>query len=293
MTEDMIWEQEKILSQLGTSKEAAAVRAKMQSSSLVSDMEAFKAANPGCLLEDFVRWYSPRDWIEQEDSNDDSCPTSEQDHDQETAGRESPLRIECEQLSDNNEPPSALTGTSDHCVAGHGTVETTDSVTGEGFDSVTGEGFDSVTGEGTDSVTGEGTDSVTVEGFNSVTGEASDGWEHDDWDVIGEDTNQSGVKNEQTTDEYTPRVCLKHLLSICIHCTHTHTHTHTHAHTHTHTRSLLVVISAFECSSPTISGWSHGTLPIRSQLIVRRDSLMIREKLRRSFTSWPTSNPAR
>lgn len=23
-----------------------------------------QAANPGCLLEDFVRWYSPRDWIE-------------------------------------------------------------------------------------------------------------------------------------------------------------------------------------------------------------------------------------
>ncbi len=26
-------------------------------------MSAFKAANPGCLLEDFVRWYSPADWI--------------------------------------------------------------------------------------------------------------------------------------------------------------------------------------------------------------------------------------
>ncbi len=23
-----------------------------------------QAANPGCVLEDFVRWYSPRDWIE-------------------------------------------------------------------------------------------------------------------------------------------------------------------------------------------------------------------------------------
>lgn len=22
-----------------------------------------QAANPGCLLEDFVRWYSPNDWI--------------------------------------------------------------------------------------------------------------------------------------------------------------------------------------------------------------------------------------
>jgi hypothetical protein len=27
-------------------------------------MEAFKAANAGCCLEDFVRWHSPRDWVE-------------------------------------------------------------------------------------------------------------------------------------------------------------------------------------------------------------------------------------
>lgn len=30
---------------------------------LFSDMQAFKAANPGCRLEDFVRWHSPRDWV--------------------------------------------------------------------------------------------------------------------------------------------------------------------------------------------------------------------------------------
>ncbi|MCL4125107.1 UNVERIFIED_CONTAM: hypothetical protein GTU68_008503, partial [Idotea baltica] len=35
------------------------------SASLLSDMESFKAANPGSVLEDFVRWYSPRDWIEE------------------------------------------------------------------------------------------------------------------------------------------------------------------------------------------------------------------------------------
>lgn len=27
-----------------------------------SDMAAFKAANPGAILEDFVRWQSPQDW---------------------------------------------------------------------------------------------------------------------------------------------------------------------------------------------------------------------------------------
>eukprot|EP00850_Spirogloea_muscicola_P022845 SM000314S12189 [mRNA] locus=s314:109754:113730:- [translate_table: standard] len=31
---------------------------------LFGDMQAFKAANPGCILEDFVRWYSPLDWRE-------------------------------------------------------------------------------------------------------------------------------------------------------------------------------------------------------------------------------------
>lgn len=42
------------------------LRARMQSRQLVSDMQAFKAANPDCILEDFVRWHSPRDWSEGE-----------------------------------------------------------------------------------------------------------------------------------------------------------------------------------------------------------------------------------
>lgn len=48
---------------MGTSNEAAVIRQKLQSAQLRSDMEAFKAANPGSVLEDFVRWHSPRDWI--------------------------------------------------------------------------------------------------------------------------------------------------------------------------------------------------------------------------------------
>lgn len=48
--------------QLGTDEAGAEIRAKMQSASLLSDMESFKAANPGCVLADFVRWHSPRDW---------------------------------------------------------------------------------------------------------------------------------------------------------------------------------------------------------------------------------------
>ena len=42
MTEDMLWEQATVLAMLGTTEEAARVRAKMQSTSLLSDMQAFK-----------------------------------------------------------------------------------------------------------------------------------------------------------------------------------------------------------------------------------------------------------
>ena len=48
--------------QLGMDAEGTELRAKMQSPSLLSDMESFKAANPGAILSDFVRWHSPRDW---------------------------------------------------------------------------------------------------------------------------------------------------------------------------------------------------------------------------------------
>ena len=30
---------------------------------MVTILQAFKASNPNCRLEDFIRWYSPRDWI--------------------------------------------------------------------------------------------------------------------------------------------------------------------------------------------------------------------------------------
>uniref|UniRef100_A0A3P9C563 Rab3 GTPase-activating protein catalytic subunit n=1 Tax=Maylandia zebra TaxID=106582 RepID=A0A3P9C563_9CICH len=66
MTEDLLAEQSEVLTKLGTSAEGTNLRARMQSACLLSDMESFKAANPGCVLEDFVRWYSPRDYVEEE-----------------------------------------------------------------------------------------------------------------------------------------------------------------------------------------------------------------------------------
>lgn len=47
---------------LGDDAKASELRARMMSASLLSDMESFKAANPGAELCDFVQWYSPRDW---------------------------------------------------------------------------------------------------------------------------------------------------------------------------------------------------------------------------------------
>ncbi|XP_061923521.1 rab3 GTPase-activating protein catalytic subunit [Entelurus aequoreus] len=71
MTEDLLEEQSEILAKLGTSAEGAQLRARMQSACLLSDMESFKAANPGSVLEDFVRWYSPRDFVEDEVVNEE------------------------------------------------------------------------------------------------------------------------------------------------------------------------------------------------------------------------------
>ncbi|KAJ2788321.1 hypothetical protein GGI18_003025, partial [Coemansia linderi] len=74
MTEDMLREREAILIGFGTSSEGAQQRAQLQCADLISDMESFKAANPGCTLADFVRWHSPRDWIVPEGKSEkDGC----------------------------------------------------------------------------------------------------------------------------------------------------------------------------------------------------------------------------
>lgn len=64
-TEDQLEEDTDVLLKLGSNEEASELRARIMSASLLSDMESFKAANPGAILEDFIRWYSPRDWIEE------------------------------------------------------------------------------------------------------------------------------------------------------------------------------------------------------------------------------------
>nr|GLL22566.1 rab3 GTPase-activating protein catalytic subunit [Ipomoea trifida]GMC74536.1 rab3 GTPase-activating protein catalytic subunit [Ipomoea batatas] len=60
LTEDIIKETEEFVLRTGSVGAGC--------SQLLSDMQAFKAANPGCILEDFVRWHSPPDWMENESS---------------------------------------------------------------------------------------------------------------------------------------------------------------------------------------------------------------------------------
>ncbi|KAL3113454.1 hypothetical protein niasHT_013564 [Heterodera trifolii] len=66
MTEDQIERRESFLCNL----EDANLRTKAQSELLLSDMQAFKAANPGCELVDFLRWHSPRDLTEEGELSD-------------------------------------------------------------------------------------------------------------------------------------------------------------------------------------------------------------------------------
>ncbi|CAN8252874.1 unnamed protein product [Cochlearia groenlandica] len=71
LTEDLIRETEELVLRTGSMGAGC--------SQLLSDMQAFKAANPGCILEDFVRWHSPPDWTENDTSSgDDSSPVQGQ-----------------------------------------------------------------------------------------------------------------------------------------------------------------------------------------------------------------------
>uniref|UniRef100_A0A2K6W602 Rab3 GTPase-activating protein catalytic subunit n=1 Tax=Onchocerca volvulus TaxID=6282 RepID=A0A2K6W602_ONCVO len=67
LTEDMLERHTEYLASLKDPEE----RAEAQLEPLFSDMEAFKAANPGCCFEDFIRWHSPRDFIVSDENADE------------------------------------------------------------------------------------------------------------------------------------------------------------------------------------------------------------------------------
>lgn len=63
ITSDMFATQLEMLQELGNSPEASLERSMIQGSTVLSDMQAFKAVNSGAVFGDFVRWYSPNDWV--------------------------------------------------------------------------------------------------------------------------------------------------------------------------------------------------------------------------------------
>ncbi|KAH7662029.1 Rab3 GTPase-activating protein catalytic subunit protein [Dioscorea alata] len=69
LTEELIKENEELVLRTGSVGNGC--------SQLLSDMQAFKAANPGCVLEDFIRWFSPPDWRESDSENEENIPTGD------------------------------------------------------------------------------------------------------------------------------------------------------------------------------------------------------------------------
>ncbi|CAN1789760.1 Rab3 GTPase-activating protein catalytic subunit [Linum perenne] len=84
LTEDVIKETEEFILRTGSVGAGC--------SQLLSDMQGFKvrpiirAANPGCILEDFVRWHSPPDWTSSEPTDEANESSSDRDTSSSTKG---------------------------------------------------------------------------------------------------------------------------------------------------------------------------------------------------------------
>lgn len=65
-TSDSLLEEATVLSALHDSPEDRERASRQQARVLLSDMAAFKAANPEAQLCDFVKWHSPKDWVQSE-----------------------------------------------------------------------------------------------------------------------------------------------------------------------------------------------------------------------------------
>jgi hypothetical protein len=68
-TSDEIGMQDELSSQTTSLQRGHRIRKDSHHAALSSDMSSFKAANPGCIFEDFIRWYSPKDWNASETIN--------------------------------------------------------------------------------------------------------------------------------------------------------------------------------------------------------------------------------
>ncbi|XP_057862920.2 uncharacterized protein LOC131071205 isoform X3 [Cryptomeria japonica] len=64
MTQDMHEERQQAIEALSNTQAGKNLHAQLEKEILASDMSAFKAANPESVFEDFIRWHSPGDWVE-------------------------------------------------------------------------------------------------------------------------------------------------------------------------------------------------------------------------------------
>ena len=77
-TSDSLMEEATLLSALHDSPDDRERAAKEQAKVLLSDMAAFKAANPEAQLSDFIKWHSPKDWVKRE--NGEGCLSVRMSH---------------------------------------------------------------------------------------------------------------------------------------------------------------------------------------------------------------------
>lgn len=72
MTRDMVEEElQRMVLRAESNETNDELEARRQSQTLKSDMMAFKAANPTASMADFVRWFSPSDWVAKDDAEGD------------------------------------------------------------------------------------------------------------------------------------------------------------------------------------------------------------------------------
>lgn len=80
MTRDMVEEElQRMVLRAESTERNDELEARRQSLTLRSDMMAFKAANPTAGMADFVRWFSPADWVTQDNANDSALPEKEEE----------------------------------------------------------------------------------------------------------------------------------------------------------------------------------------------------------------------
>ena len=139
----------------------------------MADIVFTQAANPGCLLADFVRWYSPRDWIEGEEEGGEGgdCPLPDSD-----ANSSPPQQTSQQKTEEVRDEGSLLQGTSD-VTGGDTEMETGEAATESGDAGDAGEG-----GEG-----GDGWD--------------NEGWGEEDWDMINDDGEEKSRQKDSPSQD--------------------------------------------------------------------------------------------